>query len=84
MDTVNRLAEFYGVSTDFIFGRTTTKEPYSVNKSESHAPISSFSGIEDLSEESKKELENYIHLLKMKDQMDKSKEEQSCASEKKA
>lgn len=25
VDTVNRLAEFYGVSTDFIFGRTTTK-----------------------------------------------------------
>lgn len=28
VDAINKLADFYGVSTDYLFGRTTLKEPY--------------------------------------------------------
>jgi len=52
--------------------------PEKLQKSEKSSLIDE---IETLSSESKKELEKYIKLLKLKDTMDKSKEEQSATSE---
>lgn len=79
IETILFLADFYGVNTDYMFGRTA-KRVLPDNELENET----FQNIENLSEESKKELEKYIDLLKLKDQMDKGKEEQSSALERKA
>lgn len=77
MQTIIEISRLFKCSTDFLLG--ATDDPGEKAK-ENELTFD----IERLSIESKEELQKYVHLLKMKDQMDKSKEEQSCASEKKA
>lgn len=72
-DTLKALAEYFNVTTDYLLGLSNSKS--------SHAELSE---IDALSDESKKELEKYIQLLKIKDELDKGKEEQSAALEKDA
>lgn len=76
IETLTQLSDLFNVSIDYLVGRSNVRNPENSN-----CFLKQF---DDLSEESKKELEKYIHLLKIKDQMDKSKEEQSSALEKKA
>mgnify|MGYP000908156332 CR=1 FL=1 len=79
-DTLKSLAKYFGVTTDYLLGLSDTRYPAENDPVDKSPTIE----IDDLTEESKKELEKYIHLLKLKDQMDKGKEEQSSALEKKA
>lgn len=76
--TLRILADFYNVSVDYLLGRTNIRNPY-----DDISSISSkeFSDIDELSPESKKELEKFIELLKLKDkmEMDKSNDETSSA-----
>lgn len=77
MQTLIEISRLFKCSTDFLLGATDDLDQ-KVKENELNFDI------EKLSVESKEELQKYVHLLKIKDQMDKSKEEQSCASEKKA
>lgn len=71
LSTLVLLADYYSVSTDFLL-EVNTKDDNNNKK------------IHDLSPESQKELERYKELLKAKEYLDKSKEEQSSALEKDA
>lgn len=76
--TVNSLADFYNVSSDYLLGRTnnrSTEYPFS------YIQNSLFTTIDSLSPQSKKELEKYVQLLKLKDLMDNSKSKMMSASE---
>lgn len=77
---LNSIADFFGVSLDYITGRSNNR----TSNTEEVVSSDFLKKLDDLSEESKKELEKYIQLLKMKDQLDKSKDEQSSALEKEA
>lgn len=76
IETLNQLSDIFNVSIDYLVGRSNVR-----NLKDVSCLLKQY---DDLSEESKKELEKYIHLLKIKDQVDKGKEEQSSALEKKA
>ena len=80
IQTINDIANTFDVSADFLLGLPAIKQR--VLQPQKEDPI--LSSIDTLSEESKKELEKYVHLLKMKDQMDKGKDELSSALEKEA
>lgn len=80
-DTLIRLSQIFGVTTDYLLGVSDIRDP---NIAQPIAENTISYEVDDLSEESKKELENYIRLLKIRDQVDKGKEEQSSALEKKA
>lgn len=69
LSTLVLLSEYYSVSTDFLLGIK--------NKNDN---VNTY----DLSPESKKELEKYKELLKLKEKMDKSKDETSSALENEA
>ncbi|QIB26062.1 helix-turn-helix domain-containing protein [Caloranaerobacter azorensis] len=75
--TLKKLAIFFNVTVDYLINdgkmQNEPKEQNEILKE-----------IETLSEESKKELEKYIQLLKIKEQVEKTKEEQSSALEKEA
>ncbi len=76
--TVNSLADFYNVSSDYLLGRTnnrSTEHPFS------YIQNSLITTIDSLSPQSKKELEKYVQLLKLKDLMDNSKSKMMSASE---
>ncbi|MBC2578341.1 helix-turn-helix transcriptional regulator [Peptostreptococcus russellii] len=53
-DTIIKLSEFYGVSTDYLLGRSNSKKYSTVKDSE------------DLPEEALQELENFKEYLKIK------------------
>ena len=80
-DTIIKLSEIFNVSTDYLLGRTDIKNPSDESDPQENPILKEF---EELSEESKKELEKYIKLLKIKDEMDKGKDEQSSTLEKNA
>lgn len=80
-DTLIKLSQIFGVTTDYLLGVSDIRD---LNTTKPSAENTTSYEVDDLSEESKKELEKYIHLLKLKDQMDKGKEEQSSALERKA
>lgn len=75
INTIIFLADFYKVDTDYLLGRTKVKNSALRYREEPNA----FRQIEDLSEESVKELKRYAHLLKLKEEVDKSKDEISSA-----
>lgn len=76
IETLGLLSDIFGVSIDYLVGKTNVR-----NLKDMDCLIQQF---DNLSKESKDELKKYIHLLNLKDQMDKGKEEQSSALEKKA
>ena len=88
---LKKISDYFNVSIDYLLGRTDIRNPYN-SKNTTHPEgenLDKFRSdflkkLDDLSEESKKELEKYIQLLKIKDQVDKSKDEQSSALEKEA
>lgn len=67
-----KIADFFGVSVDFLLGRENLKNER--NNPKNNTIIDE---IENLSPASKEELKKYIQLLKLKDTMDKSKDEMS-------
>lgn len=67
-----KIADFFGVSVDFLLGRENLK--IERNDPKNNTIIDE---IENLSPASKEELKKYIQLLKLKDTMDKSKDEMS-------
>lgn len=80
-ETLYKIADFFDTSVDYLLGRT---EQCNLDSDDSVLENPTLQEIEGLSEESKKELEQYIRLLKIKDEVDKNKEEQSSTSEKDA
>jgi len=80
-ESIEKLSDFFNVTVDYLLCRTNDKKSHN---REINTFDSFIEEIDSLSEESKKELEKYIQLLKMKDQLDKGKEEQSSALEKEA
>ncbi|NMA85101.1 MAG: helix-turn-helix transcriptional regulator [Epulopiscium sp.] len=78
------IADFFNVSTDYLLGRTNVRTPVYDNPSTLTKKENNSYNIDDLSPESKKELEKYIKLLKLKDEMDKTKDETSSTLEKNA
>lgn len=76
--TVNSLADFYNVSCDYLLGRTNNR---STEHLLTYIQNSLITTIDSLSPQSKKELEKYVQLLKLKDIMDNSKNKMMPASE---
>lgn len=83
LSTIKLLADYYSTSVDYLLGNNDVQIPI-CNQVGGKESVGFASEIDDLSTESKKELEKYIQLLKLKDTMDKSKDEQSCTLEKEA
>jgi transcriptional regulator with XRE-family HTH domain len=77
-DTLIKLCNIFNVSSDYILGISDDRG----QKPSNEEPFAD--EIENLSSESKKELEKYIKLLKLKEDIDKGKSEQSATSEKDA
>jgi len=65
--TLNALAEFYNVDVNYLLGNTNNPTP--PGKQKVHYPH--MIDTSDFSEESKKELESYIKLLKLRDRVKK-------------
>lgn len=84
-ETLKKIADFFDVSVDYLLGRTDIKKieqnSSDKEKDNSNPFLKEFEG---LSPESQKELEKYMELLKIKEQMEKSKDETSSALENEA
>ncbi len=82
-DTLCSISKFFNVSVDYLLGNTLlftekdTKLDEEIKRTSEKANEIISNDIETLSPESKKELEKYIQLLKLKDTIDKSKGEMS-------
>lgn len=74
-----KLAEFFDVSIDYILGRTNIRNPYDKSLALDDESKNLIETAKSLSSENKKMLDEYIKLLKIKDSMDKSKDESSAA-----
>lgn len=95
IDTLNQLAKFFNVSADYLLGNTDIAAGYIAtnNKKSKNIKQSQKYTIEDkellndissLDDDLKKEAKKYIELLKLKQNIDKGKSEQSATSEKDA
>ncbi len=71
-----KIADYFNVTVDFLLGR---KDNSYVNEKEERYTFENkiHNDIEGLSSESKKELEKYIQLLKLKDSMERTKDKTS-------
>lgn len=66
-DTLQKLADFFSVSVDYLLGREDEKkEPESMNASELNDRI--FNVLRDLPEEKKEDVLNYLEFLRAKSQ----------------
>lgn len=76
IDTLETLADFFGVSTDYLLGRTTYQQPspkhYVIRDSSTSCPtiaahrIDSIFDRDDVPEEAKKSVEEFIDFVKKK------------------
>ena len=85
MPTLQKIADFFGISIDYLLGKTDIKK-YVQNdqRSNSIADDKLIEKMKNLDEESKKELEKYMDLLKLKESMCESKDETSSTLQKHA
>ncbi len=84
-ETIKILSEFFNVSSDYLLGISDTKKyEQNAQNSNSIAEDKLIEKMKNLDEESKKELEKYMDLLKLKESMDASKDEMSSTSIKQA
>jgi len=83
-ETLIKIAELFNVSVDYLLGRSNIRNPLNNDATTSTKNENNPYDIDTLSPESKKELEKYIQLLKLKDEMDKTRDETSSVSEKNA
>jgi len=78
IEMINKIADFFNVSVDYLLGRTDEKKIIldSVNDAsiEYYADNKIIKDINGLSPESKKDLEEYIKLLKLRDMQKRNKE----------
>lgn len=82
-ETIGLFADFFNVSVDYLLGRTDVPSQSMVIKEEKqNNPL--LDKIESLNDESKKDLEQYIQFLKIKEEMDKGKDETSSTLERNA
>ena len=82
-EMLNKFADYFNVSVDYLLARTDVPNQ-ATNNNEKGQNNPLFDKIDSLNDESKKELEQYIEFLKIKEYMDKSKDETSSTSEKNA
>lgn len=76
-DMVVKLAEFYGVTTDYLFGLTNIAKPINNPISYEQTIEEAIKNSSDLSEESQKDLLKQLELLKLRDKMKEMNEEVS-------
>jgi len=79
-ETLKRLSEIFDVSVDYILGLSPVRKPD--NTSFAKPKILEIQDLEELSNESREELKQYIQFLKIKEDMNKGKNETSSALEK--
>lgn len=75
-------ATYFGVSVDYLLGRVDVREPY--NDRTRDECMDQLSNGDELSPESKKELEKYKELLRAKEHLDKTREETLSTLEREA
>lgn len=86
MTMLKRIADFFNVSVDYLLGQTNIPEQYkekTTNLPENITPdmVELLEKISSLSEESKKDLEEYIKLLKLRDDTESTRDESSLTLE---
>lgn len=74
-NVLSMLSDFYGVSTDYLLGRTNVRSPYNSQKESNSSDQILIEKTKDLSPEGLKELDELIDLLKYKDMMKKEKDD---------
>lgn len=79
IDMINRLANYFNVSVDYLLGRTEIKETFYKTKESANHPyttseINILEEIHNLSSESQEEIKKLIELYKMKDIQDRNSE----------
>lgn len=84
-EMLKKIASFFNVSIDYLLGMTDIRKiKQNSNTKEKEDPNPLLKDFENLSPESQKELEKYLELLKLKENMEKSKDETSSALENEA
>ena len=69
IDTIIFLAEYFGVTTDYLLG----VESKTKNNTNKNLEIDDVTGIENLEDESKEDLKKYLELLKLRDMSKRNK-----------
>lgn len=82
LSVLNDIANFFEVSLDYLTGRTDIRISQESSCKKTSANI--LSHLDELSDESIEELEDYLKFLKLRESVHKSKETLSSASKKKA
>lgn len=82
-EMLTSIADYFNVSLDYLLGKSNTRNSEQTNQ-QKEKPNPLLEQIEQLSPESIEELEKYMELLKIKEQMDKCKDETSSALEREA
>ena len=75
-DFINQLAKYFNVSVDYLLGNSNDKNIDESKISEIDKEL--IDDITSLDDDLKKEAEKYIELLKIKQNLDKNKDEQSA------
>lgn len=75
-DFINQLAKYFNVSVDYLLGNSNDKNIDESKISEIDKKL--IDDITSLDDDLKKEAEKYIELLKIKQNLDKNKDEQSA------
>lgn len=78
IDMINRLADFFNVSVDYLLGRTNIQNheglPIMESSEEYYVDNEMIKDINNLSPESQEDLEAYIKLLKLRDMQKRNNE----------
>lgn len=61
-----KIADFFGVSTDYLLGNTDIKNAPSESSPEEIAKVALFGGSEHVSEQAWQEVENFVEYIKQK------------------
>lgn len=64
--SLNKLAEYFGVSTDYLLGNTDIKNPPSQQGPEEIAKVALFGGDSEVTEEMWQEVKDYVNYIKQK------------------
>lgn len=82
-DILEKIADFFDVSIDYLLGRTDIRKPSSPNVTTENTELDKLIKItSNLSPESIKDLEKYAELLKIKESIKEGKDQMSSTSEK--
>lgn len=64
--SLNKLAEYFGVSTDYLLGKTDIKNPPEQSAPEEIAKVALFGGDGEVTEEMWQEVKDYVAYIKQK------------------